>query len=824
MKIYSQNLTGLTTLMAAGLLAAAFPANAANYVGNGYIGGGGFNGAIGNGVLSLTDDGTNFYGSLTTGNTISNVLIIYIDTGAAGGFGTTTNFSDAGDGLRKAISGVDGTGNRSVMTFTNGFSPKFAIALGPYAENYGGLWQLTNGGSLPFITGVNLLPTGAIGPFTFSFPASAVGLAANVSTNIRIFGTYISNTGYRDGEAIAGNDYSPFGGDGWKQFNQTAYATYTFNNKGATNYPAVFSVDMAAQIANGSFVPGNADTVYCAGSFQTPPSAPWSGFQLFPSAGNTNIYTGTNQNNNPAGLTELYKFNFHSVSGNNNVWEFGPPNENRPYTAAGTAQTLPVVYFNDYAARPSVQTNFETFQVDMTSQVALGNFRPGIDLVEAAGTFQTNQWTAGVSGGFQLTNNPAGANTNLYSGTYADGNYAGTWQQYKFVIVTNSVSAYETINNRTFYTPANSGTNSLGYFNNKSPYTNLVTFQVDMTMALLNGIFFPQNGDTVQVAGTFETNQWSVGASGVNLTNSPANTNLYSGTYSSFDQPGTGEQFKFLINNSGGTQTWETPNNANQNSNRQFVLSTNQTLFAYWSDLNPINYLAAPTTITFTVNMTNAFNVGDVYGVLFDPGNDDVIINGDFVTPAWNNYSSGTPPFFWTDPNFYIPSLFQNDYGPGNSYSANSFVLTEVGSSLLYSGYYSVPAGHSLQVNFKYGIYHNTSYYMTNSCDNEASANLNHTRYIRATGTYSFPVDIFGIEQTNQAAATEPPFGSLAIGKPTSTYFPITWLGLPGVHLQYSTNLASTNWVDVIATAGQNATNWPISTGNRFFRLIQPAQ
>lgn len=805
--------------MLAGWLLAAFPANAANYVGNGVVGG--FSGVIGNGVLSLTDDGTNFYGSLTAGNPMGDVLVIYIDTGAVGGFSTTTNFSDVSFGVNRAISGYNGSvGQRSVLTFTNGFSPKFALALKPNPpNNYGGVFQLQNGSSLISITSVNQSPNGTnIGPFTFSFPASAIGLAPNVSTNVRIFGTYISDTGYRSSEAIAGNDNGPLG-DGWEPFFQTAYATYPFNNKGATNYPAVFSVDMTAQIANHSFVPTNGDTVYCAGSFQNP--SPWSGFQLFPTPGNTNIYTGTNFNNNPAGLTELYKFNFKSVSGSNNVWEFGPPNENRPYTAAGTAQTLPVVYFNDYAARPSAQTNFETFQVDMTSQVALGNFRPGTDLVEAAGTFQTNQWTAGVSGGFQLTNNPAGANTNLYSGTYADGNYAGTWQQYKFVIVTNGVSAYETINNRTFYTPANSGTNSLGYFNNKSPYTNLIMFQLDMTLPLLNHILVPANGDTVQVAGTFETNQWTVGGSGVTLTNSPANTNLYSGTYSSFDQPGTGEQFKFLISSTGGSQIWETPNNANQNNNRQFVLSTNQTLFAYWSDLNPINYLAASTTITFTVNMTNAFNVGDVNGVLFDPGNDDVIINGDFVSPAWNNYSSGTPPFFWTDPNFYIPSLFQNDYGPGNSYSANSFVLTEVGSSLLYSGSYSVPAGHSLQVNYKYGIYHNTSTYMTN-CDNEASPNLNHARYIRASGTYNFPVDIFGMEQTNQAAATEPPFGSLAIGKPAAGYLPITWLGLPGVYLQYSTNLASTNWVKLNATSGTSATNWPIGGGSQFFRLIQP--
>ena len=114
MKINSQYLTRFSTLMVAGLLATVFPAGAANYVGNGVVGG--FQGVIGNGVLSLTDDGTNFFGSLTVGNPMSDALVIYIDTGAAGGFSTTTSFNDQTDGNHIAIAGVSGA-NRSLHAF-----------------------------------------------------------------------------------------------------------------------------------------------------------------------------------------------------------------------------------------------------------------------------------------------------------------------------------------------------------------------------------------------------------------------------------------------------------------------------------------------------------------------------------------------------------------------------------------------------------------------------------------------------------------------------------------------------------------------------------
>src|SRR6266571_791236 len=109
--------------------ASSLTALAATYSGNGNSG---FGGPIGLGSLTLTDDGTTVSGTVNKG---------------PNGFNDTSGFADGGDGLRKAISGFDGGANRSLLTMGGGFLPDYAIALGPAgSENFGGLWQLANGG------------------------------------------------------------------------------------------------------------------------------------------------------------------------------------------------------------------------------------------------------------------------------------------------------------------------------------------------------------------------------------------------------------------------------------------------------------------------------------------------------------------------------------------------------------------------------------------------------------------------------------------------------------------------------------------------------
>ena len=210
-------------LTAGGLLFSARPAQATSYSGNGNTG---FGGAIGNGTLTLSDDGTNISGTLTVGGSMNDVLVLYIQTGP-GGFTNTSGFNDQGDSCRQAISGVSASG-RSLLTFASGFQPNYAIALAPAAAGTGGLWQLANGGnnSLVYLGSVNLVPLNNTGPYTFSFPAALIGMIPGVRSTIQVFGTYVRTDGYRSTEAIAGN---LTGAQGWNPFTQTAYADYTFD-------------------------------------------------------------------------------------------------------------------------------------------------------------------------------------------------------------------------------------------------------------------------------------------------------------------------------------------------------------------------------------------------------------------------------------------------------------------------------------------------------------------------------------------------------------------------------------------------------------------
>ena len=775
------SITSYIAAFAAGaLLLCSFNAYATNYPGNGI---GGWGGSVSKGTLSVTDDGTNITFSLQRGSgTLDNALVIYIDTGA-GGFADTSGFTDTGDGGRIAVSGYNGGANRSTLTFTSGFRPSYAISIDQY---YASLFHLVSGGSHGWITGTGQSGNSSAN-FTLTISAAQIGLTNGSTANVRIFGTLIAESAWRSQETIAGTATTAFG-DGYNPFTQTTYGTYVFSAPVTPTYPVTFQVDMTAQIATGAFNPAGGDTVYAAGSFQ---ASPWSGFQLNPSVGNTNIYTGTYQDANPLGTAEQYKFHFHNISGNSDSWDSDP---NRQFTLHSGGQVLPVVYFNNIPASPSATTNAITFQIDMEPQIYLGHFNPANgDTIQVFGSFQSPSW----SGGFILTNNPSISASNIYSGTFVEPNYPGTIFQYKYVIISGGNNNYETGNDRYLVTPTNAATLPLAYFNGVSNiYATPITFQVDMTVPILTGGFVPANGDTVTAAGTFQSNVWTAGV--FVLTNNPnaANTNIYTGVFVDLNQPGSGEQFKFQINPAGN------PANANWEgvANRTFLLgSTAQTLpLAFWNNLNPKDVLSAETIITFTVNMTNAV---DVFGSAFNPDNDLVMVDGDFTNPQWPVMGNATDPLINSD------------------YSAN--VLQNIPGTQLYAGTFTVPAGHSLQVTYKYGIYHNTASVNTN-VDNEAGTYLNHTRYIRTAGTYNFPVDTFGLQRSNLTAATEPSFGALAIGAPVGGHLPISWLGRPGVHLQAATNLVNATWLDLNATDGASLTNWPQSSGYKFFRLVKP--
>lgn len=222
-------------------LAAASSSFGTVYSGNGVTNSstqGAFNGAVGSGSLTLTDDGTTVFGTFTRGTessttaSFNNNLVIYVDS-VAGGFADTSGFKDTADGSRKAISGYNSASQNSVMTFASGFAPDYGISLRSVSgDSFGGLWQLANGGanSLLFKQNVSLSPlnNSSAASYTFSFSLANVGLLPGQSFSL--FATFVSNTGNRSAEAIAGDDIAntaPTTLKGFVPFTQTAFSSYT---------------------------------------------------------------------------------------------------------------------------------------------------------------------------------------------------------------------------------------------------------------------------------------------------------------------------------------------------------------------------------------------------------------------------------------------------------------------------------------------------------------------------------------------------------------------------------------------------------------------
>jgi hypothetical protein len=343
--------------------------------------------------------------------------------------------------------------------------------------------------------------------------------------------------------------------------------------------PAVqvtFQINMSAQTALGNFDPVN-DGVVVAGD--TVNNWSYTASPLASSPSDTNIWEGTYDVPGAAGSTNQYKFVM--ITGSGVVWEgtvgTGGTQGNRTFILADTNQVLPVVYFNNVTNSTSV-TNAITFQLNMSIQIAQGNFDPASGTVNIAGEF--NNWTAGAN---VLTNSPA--DTNLWVTTIVLSGAVGAPVNYKYIMngtwENNNVGPGGA-QNRTLNLARTNQTLPQVYFNNAStlPVPTPLVFQVNMAAQTALGNFSPDT-DMVEARGTF--NGWSAG---FGLTNSPANPYLFSGTWvDTADTVGAMVQYQFVIS---GT-TWETGV-----GNRTYTLvSTNeQTLplvfFNNVSNLGPI--------------------------------------------------------------------------------------------------------------------------------------------------------------------------------------------------------------------------------------------
>jgi hypothetical protein len=351
----------------------------------------------------------------------------------------------------------------------------------------------------------------------------------------------------------------------------------------ATSVRAVqvtFQVNMSAQIALGNFDPLS-DSVVVAGS----PLNNWStsASPLSSSATDSNIFVGTFDISGTQGSGVQYKYVMNTAAGL--VWEgqvgTGGTTGNRTFSLPAGSEVLPVVYFNNVTNSTSV-TNQITFQVDMSVQVALGNFDPASGTLYLAGEF--NNWNATATA---LTN--SAANTNLWVTSLSLSGANGAAVNYKYVMngTWEGNVGPAGAQNRSLSLAKTNQVLPIVYFNNLAtvPVPTALVFEVNMAAQAALGNFDPSI-DTVEARGTF--NNWS---GGFGLTNSPDAPYLFSGTWvDSTDPVGTGVAYQFVINGS----TWETAV-----GNRMYTItSTNEqtvplVFFNNVNDLGPVSVTTA---------------------------------------------------------------------------------------------------------------------------------------------------------------------------------------------------------------------------------------
>jgi arabinogalactan endo-1,4-beta-galactosidase len=155
-------------------------------------------------------------------------------------------------------------------------------------------------------------------------------------------------------------------------------------------------------------------------------------------------------------------------------------------------------------AAPAIQV---TYQLNLGTQIVLGNFHPGADTVFVSGTFSSPTWKSTASDGstsYLLT--PVGGNTNLYTGTFNIVNSAGSTESHKFII--NPGGSFSALNwesptstlggNRTLKVPGVATNLPVVYFNDQvlpdaAPFVAGADFSL-LTFFENQGIVYKTNG------------------------------------------------------------------------------------------------------------------------------------------------------------------------------------------------------------------------------------------------------------------------------------------------------------------------------------------
>jgi hypothetical protein len=324
----------------------------------------------------------------------------------------------------------------------------------------------------------------------------------------------------------------------------------------------------------------------------------------------------------------------------------------------------------------------------MSPAITSGNFVPGTHQVSARGSF--NGW-----GLTYLTNDPASANPNVYTGTAvdtSDPNPGTVGYKYYNSSGLGSNGGWDdgclngTSANRPLRLPgASGGTVDLPavFFGDAGPQqTSPVTFRVNMAQKINVGAFVPGTG-AVYVRGTL--NGW--GGTAYSLTNDPSimttnstglvTSNVYVGTYSVTGGTNSGALYKYVFTGTSG-DTWEDETIIHSTNlvaaNRFFQLNDGVLPLVDFNDL-PYSPLAT-NTITLQVDMTAEQFAGN-----FNPGaGDTVSLRGDF-----NNWSSGV-------------HLTNNPSAPNtNVYKGTIVVTNSVNAPVNYKFTYTTGSGENYE-------------------------------------------------------------------------------------------------------------------------------
>jgi hypothetical protein len=604
-----------------------------------------------------------------------------------------------------------------------------------------------------------------------------------------------------------------------------------------------FSVDMATNLANGSFNPPvpagtGTDAVYVNGTFYG-----WSGNGLqLVQEGSSTIYTNSFDDTSDAnGHVVSYRFRINGNYESTASWD------NRgaqlPSTS-GASLVLPTPYYGDVGPGQVINVKF---QVDMAEQVLLGSFTPGVSQLDVRGSF--NGW--GNAGNY-LTNDPSILVTNI-GGIITSNVYVGTFPitsgaQVPGVPATNAFMEWKTVidPSGSWENPGPANANDAGnrfWCNNTNQVLPLVSFgdlaysiaYVSLNVDMSGVIKYDPNyvPNSVTVWGTF--NNWAVG---IAMTNNPSapNPNLFRSAVIPMSE-GTPIIYQVRYTNSlvaapGWVYDYVNDSVYDNTARRTITLPVTPTALTtnvpafYFLDLALGDYLPTATPVQFSVDMNGAIGT-DLHQ--FNPSaGDGIYINGMFAnggdTPypqAWYAWTTGANPVS-------APAGYQ---------------MVQMGSTTIYTNTIIIPAGTPVALSYQYGM--DPGGYSGGPAENEAVTGANHFRVVRTTALspYVMPVDTF----TNQPYQ-EPLFapgniyeakgtlagGNLSVGAPVAGKVPVSWLGRPGAHLQVKTALASGLWQDLPTTDGTNwtsgvntanglesVTNWP-SIGNTYFRLVKP--